>query len=111
VRELLWIAERELRQRPPGRRGKAHAELHGVDGRLARAIDLGPAVEAEIDGEPAAGQLVVVLYSDPNATPDDVLLVDLDSGSVRKLARCRRSRPSLLERHDSQAWKPRYETV
>ena len=66
---------------------KARAELHKPDGRLSRVIELGPALQAMIGGEPAAGKLVVALFPGPITMPGDLLVVDLDTGNVRKVAR------------------------
>jgi hypothetical protein len=84
-RAQAWLTSRGSLELVTGG-GKARAELHGADGRLTRVIDLGPAHYEGSGGEPAPGKMTVALFSGSNGAPGDMVLVDLDSGNVRKVA-------------------------
>ena len=82
----VWVTSRGSLQLVSGG-GRARAELHGVDGRLTRVIDLGSASEVMGGGEPAAGKMIVALFAGPSKRTGDVVLIDLDNGGLRKVAR------------------------
>jgi hypothetical protein len=85
-RGAAWLTSRGSLELVSGGE-RARAELHGADGRLTRVIDLGPAYDVMGGGEPAAGKMIVALFEGPTTRMGDVVLIDLDSGEVRKVAR------------------------
>jgi len=66
-----------------GANGRVH--LFTKEGREERVFDLGRAGVVQLGGEPAPGQIALAIGAAKESGASDALLLDLNSGAVRKL--------------------------
>jgi hypothetical protein len=65
--------------------GNGRVHLFSKEGREERVFDLGHAGAVQLGGEPAPGQIALVIGAARVSGASDALLLDLNSGAVRKL--------------------------
>jgi hypothetical protein len=65
--------------------GNGRVHLFSKEGREERVFDLGRAGVVQLGGEPAPGQIALTIGAAKESGASDALLLDLDSGAVRKL--------------------------